>query len=126
MGKHLAQALGDDYRVLALTFGQGAYWTTDFRPPKAKFGRVTVGPPPPHTFEAMLGRADFSHFVDLRAAPADVARLLETARPMRVADEAFTDESSMEVSFPPRAYDAVVYVPQSSPLLRISPLPQDP
>ena len=42
---------------------------------------------------------------------------------MRDADEGFTDEESLEVPFPPGAYDAMFYVARSTPLARLSPPP---
>jgi erythromycin esterase len=120
MGKYLGDALREDYRTIGLAFGEGSYWTTDCRPAEPKLDVVTIGPAPPRTFESLLAQAGPSHFVDFRAAPPEVTHWLWQPRLMRLADEEFTDEESLEVSFPPRAYDAMFYVSRSTPVLRVS------
>ena len=123
MGSFLGEALGDEYRTIGLVFGEGSYWTFDYRLPKPRLSAVTVGPAAPRTFEWLLGQAGPSYFIDFRSAPPDVGQWLAHPKLMRDADEGFTDEESLEVPFPPGAYDAMFYVARSTPLARLSPPP---
>ena len=70
-----------------------------------------------------VGQAGPSYFIDFRSAPPDVGQWLAHPKLMRDADEGFTDEESLEVPFPPGAYDAMFYVARSTPLARLSPPP---
>lgn len=86
-GGVLRRALGDDYRVVGLAFGRGAFLATDpgvsdpvdvdvkvFRSGPVAAGSVE------ETLEAVDGR-DF--FLDLRTAPAAARALFEASRPKR-------------------------------------------
>ncbi|MGA5707788.1 erythromycin esterase family protein [Streptomyces cellulosae] len=111
-GGVLRRTLGDDYRVVGLAFGRGAFLATDpgvsdpvdadvkvFRPGPLAAGSVE------ETLEAVDGR-DF--FLDLRTAPPAARALFEAPRPKREIGTHWPRDPD-EVSLL-RAADALVYL----------------
>ncbi|MEW2185353.1 erythromycin esterase family protein [Streptomyces cellulosae] len=111
-GGVLRRTLGDDYRVVGLAFGRGAFLATDpgvsdpvdadvkvFRPGPVAAGSVE------ETLEAVDGR-DF--FLDLRTTPPAARALFEAPRPKREIGTHWPRDPD-EVSLL-RAADALVYL----------------
>lgn len=112
LGHHLARSLGDDYRVIGTTFGEGEVVGVEPDPAAEADGwnvREVVrrlGPAAPDSIDGLLAAVrDTPGALDLRAlTPADAA-LIGGSRPMRSLDQ-YIDVPVTE------AYDALVHVPE--------------
>ncbi len=116
-GGLLRAALGDDYRVVGLTFGHGSFHATDAGVSEPRDEDVKVfhaGPPAAGTLEHTLDRVGHRDwFMDLRTAPPAAHAWLDEHRPKReIGTHWPRGPDPVDVV---RSADAVVYVPEIRP-----------
>ncbi|WP_117208585.1 erythromycin esterase family protein [Allorhizocola rhizosphaerae] len=107
-GYHLAAALGDDYRAIGVTAGQGQTAVSDVEAlvqGAFPFREAPLPPPEDDSLESAFPLDRMCTIADLRAASATVADAA-TYRRMRMADY-FLDQSAFH------AYDAVALVSET-------------
>jgi erythromycin esterase len=112
LGQHLTARLGDDYRVIGTSFGEGEVVGTETAPGASGWNVRDVvrrlDPADPDSVDGLIaaarGGAPGPCALDLRALTAADAALLTGPRPMRALDQ------YVEVPVT-AAYDALVHVP---------------
>ncbi|HEX4682975.1 MAG TPA: erythromycin esterase family protein [Gemmatimonadaceae bacterium] len=126
-GVPLGRRLGDRYRTITFTYGDGVVRTHIPNPNQRTadqpgLGNVTVLPPPPNTLEDVLRRASpGAYWLDMRTLPADAGGTwLKGPRPMRFITDAYTPlvaQTNFEtpVEFPAN-FDGVVFVKRVGPV----------
>ncbi|GAA0592799.1 hypothetical protein GCM10009534_28890 [Kribbella sandramycini] len=118
-GQVLREKLGTSYYAVGLLFGRGSLRA--FRSEPTNAGEPDIvhrGRPVPWSAEAALGRAlGTAHLLDLRAAPPDAARWLGEQRWVGGfgADSPRWPILSFNITRLATAYDAIAYLPTSSP-----------
>jgi erythromycin esterase-like protein len=121
----LAAKLGDKYRNIVFTYGEGVVRTRSLaNVPRAggEIGLSNVAVVRPHTdmYEDVLGRASGDgYWLDMRALPADAGgKWLGGPRPMRFITESYSALSPENFQTPiefPKNFDAIVFVKTVTP-----------
>jgi erythromycin esterase-like protein len=123
MGTVLARRFGDHYRVVATTFGQGAFQARDLSgPPGSQLPRVrslTVGPAPDTTHNGVLSGTDAPTFVlDVRRLPTEAraAAWFAAPRPWRDIGNRFEGDDARHYQplRVPEHVDAVLFVERTT------------
>lgn len=129
MGQHLRRAFGDQMRVLGFAFDRGEFRSVplrrDGRAPGAPIP-IRVPPSRPNRAEALLRLTGLPRFIlDLRAVPAASAlgRWLAEPQTMRAMGGAYVaadDVTAYGTSVLPEAFDALVFIEESSASVPLS------
>lgn len=112
LGALLRERWGRGYFALGTFFLRGSFRAWDWTQGQTTARGVrefAVGTAPPDTFEAALAVVSPPFLLDLRSAPAAIARWLGEAQQTRTLGSAFRSERAMRELFTPaKSYDALV------------------
>ena len=119
----LSHTLGERYRNLAYTVGNGVIRASSFSPGQSKPSGardMTLRRPTPGSYEDMLNRASAdNYFVDLRSLPSDTAGTwLKGPHPARLISGIYSENALGAFLTPlefPEYYDGVLFVKRATP-----------
>lgn len=120
MGGHLGARLAGAYVAVGFAFDRGTFRALDltrgFEQSRGVVGH-TVGPAPAGSFESVLARLDLPlALVDLRKATGKALAWAGRPQTTRSTGAEYTGESAMlHLDVPAAAFDAVVFVAESTP-----------
>lgn len=118
MGGHLAQALGDDLRIIGFRFDRGGFQATDLVPGDTLGRRDFIVAPIAGSFDEAVGAAGLGYaLIDLRGIPEDAARWLQTPRKMRDIGSGTADiyADFSIATLPLTQFDALAFIETTTP-----------